>query len=152
MATGMRGVGAVRPSVTILLVVTLGLWAVRPATAVADPGVPGPPGATVDAAGTDALDIETLETRLRETRAIGLFTKLSLRNQVSDLLEDFRRFHQGPGGGPLERLHQRFDLLLMKVLSLLQDDDPALARDIAASRDALLQRLADPRTFANRPT
>jgi hypothetical protein len=34
-------------------------------------------------------------------------------------------------------------------LSLLQDKDPALARDIAASRAALWNLLADPAKFAN---
>lgn len=109
-------------------------------------------GVTAGVESAAALDLEALETRLRETRAIGLFTKLSLRNQVDDLLEEFRRFHQGQGSGPLARLYERFDLLLMKVLSLLQDDDPALARDIVVSRDALWQMLADPQTFANSPT
>src|SRR6266852_735084 len=51
---------------------------------------------------------------------------------------------------PLSQSYGRaYDLLLLKVLSLLQDKDPALARDIAASREALWNLLADPAKFAN---
>lgn len=104
--------------------------------------------ASSHAAATTALDLNGLEARLRETRAIGLFTKLSLKNQVDDLLEQFQEFHAGRGGGPLPRLRERFDLLVLKVLSLLQDRDARLARDVAASREALWALLADPRTFS----
>lgn len=104
------------------------------------PGTPeGPP----------ALDLTSLEKRLRETQAIGVFTKLSLKNQVDDLLEQLSAFHEGRGQTPLSKLRESYDLLLLKVLSLLQDKDPALARDIAASREALWNLLADPAKFAN---
>jgi hypothetical protein len=104
------------------------------------PGTPeGPP----------ALDLTSLEKRLRETQAIGVFTKLSLKNQVDDLLEQLAAFHEGRGQPPLAKLRESYDLLLLKVLSLLQDKDPALARDIAASREALWNLLADPAKFAN---
>jgi len=104
------------------------------------PGTPeGPP----------ALDLTSLEKRLRETQAIGVFTKLSLKNQVDDLLEQLAAFHAGRGQTPLAKLRESYDLLLLKVLSLLQDKDPALARDIASSREALWNLLADPAKFAN---
>ena len=38
-------------------------------------------------------------------------------------------------------------MLIMKVLSLLQDGDPPLAGDIAASREALWSVLADKSKF-----
>lgn len=44
-------------------------------------------------------------------------------------------------------LHERYNLLFLKVLSLLQDDDPPLFRDIAASREAIWDLLADPVEF-----
>ena len=95
-----------------------------------------------------ALDLKSLETRLRETKAIGIFTKLSLKNQVDDLLSQFREFHQGKGGSKLSELRQSYDLLMMKVLSLLQDSDPPLARDIVTSREAIWSMLADPVKFS----
>jgi hypothetical protein len=95
-----------------------------------------------------ALDLKSLETRLRETKAIGVFTKLSLKNKVDDLLSQFREFHQGKSGSKLPELRQSYDLLMMKVLSLLQDSDPPLARDIVTSREAIWGLLADPAKFA----
>src|SRR5437879_2681424 len=94
-----------------------------------------------------ALDLPALEKRLRDTKAIGVFTKLSLKNQVDDLLSQFRTFHEGKNGATLTTLRESYDLLIMKVLSLLQDADAALARDIAASREAIWSLLADPVKF-----
>jgi len=98
-------------------------------------------------AAAPTLDLESLERRLRETKAIGFFTKLSLKNQVDDLVGRFRRFHDGIRGVTLEELRERYNLLLLKVLSLLQKDDPKLSQDIAASREAIWDLLADPDKF-----
>jgi hypothetical protein len=94
------------------------------------------------------LDLADLEQRLRDTRAIGVFTKLSLKNQVDDLLGDFRALYQGPNRHPPVELRQRYDQLLVKVLSLLQDGDPPLAAAIASSREAIWSILADPEKFS----
>jgi len=94
------------------------------------------------------LDLPALEKRLRETKAIGVFTKLSLKNQVDDFLDRFREFHKGSGGATLAELRQAYDLLLLKVLSLLQDSDPSLARAIVTSREAIWSILTDPAKFA----
>ncbi len=85
------------------------------------------------AAPAPTLDLASLESRLRATKAIGVFTKLSLKNQIDDLLYEFKLFHQGRGPA-LSTLRERYDLLLMKVLSLLQNDDAALASDVSASQ------------------
>jgi hypothetical protein len=79
----------------------------------------------------------SLEKRLRDTSAIGVFTKLALKNEVDDLLNRFRAFHAGRGGTTLGMLRESFDLLVLKVVSLLQDKDALLARDISTSREAL---------------
>ena len=93
------------------------------------------------------LDFKLLGTRLRETRAIGVLTKLSLKNQADDLVVAFRAYHKGQGKATLAELRRSYDMLLLKVLSLLQDSDPALARDIVQSRAAIWGILADPRKF-----
>jgi len=93
------------------------------------------------------LDFKLLGTRLRETRAIGVMTKLSLKNQADDLVVAFRSYHKGQGKATLVELRRSYDMLLLKVLSLLQDSDPALARDIVQSRAAIWGILADPRKF-----
>jgi hypothetical protein len=90
-----------------------------------------------------ALDLKSLEARLKESGAIGVLTKLSLKNQVDDLVARFRAFHEGQRPPTLAELRPSYELLLMKVLSLLQDKDTALASDIDASRDAIWAVLAD---------
>jgi hypothetical protein len=110
------------------------------------------PGATPSPAKKAApppLDLTTLETRLKETKAIGVFTKITLKNQVDDLLDQFRAYYQGRAKTTLAELRQPYDRLLLKVLSLLQDGDPELARTIVASREAIWGILADPNKFAN---
>jgi hypothetical protein len=102
---------------------------------------------SLKAAAPPTLDLASLETRLRATKAIGVFTKLSLKNQVSDLLDQFKTFHHG-GAPPLTTLRQKYDLLLLKVLSLLQDNDASLAIAVSASRESIWGMLADPAKFA----
>ena len=94
-------------------------------------------------AGAPTLNLTALEQRLRDTKAIGLFTKLSIKNQVDDLLDAFRAHYKGQTP-PMTTLRQRYDLLLMKVLSSVQDGDPPLASDIASSREAIWKFLNDP--------
>ena len=116
----------------------------------AKPAAPPPATAPTTAAAPAAarpsappLDLKSLEQRLKETSAIGFMTKLTLKNQVDDLLERFRNFHEGHRPPTLAELRPAFELLLMKVLSLVQDQDRALANDINASREAIWGVLAD---------
>jgi len=93
------------------------------------------------------LDLASLETRLKETKAIGVLTKITLKNEIDDLLDQFRAFYQGKLKTTLAELRRPFDLLVLKVLSLLQDTDPALASAIVASREAIWGILSDPARF-----
>jgi hypothetical protein len=102
-----------------------------------------PPATPPPVATAPPLDLKGLEQRLKESDAIGVMTKLSLKNQVDDLVAQFRTYHQGHRPPTLPELRRPFELLLMKVLSLLQDKDAALARDINASRDAIWRVLSD---------
>jgi hypothetical protein len=95
------------------------------------------------------LDLASLETRLKETKAIGAMTKIALKNQVDDLLNQFRAFYAGKLKTTLAELRRPYDLLMLKVLSLLQDADPSLAAAIVASREAIWGILSDPVKFAN---
>ena len=94
------------------------------------------------------LDLASLEKRLKESDAIGVMTKLSLKNQVDELLDRFRAYYQGKLKVTLAELRQPYEMLLLKVLSLLQDSDPALASAIVASREAIWGILSDPKKFA----
>jgi hypothetical protein len=77
-----------------------------------------------------------------------VFTKLSLKNQVDDLLAQFKAFHQRQSRITLGQLRQKYELLLMRAVSLLQDGDPALASAVLASREAIWGVLTDPEKFA----
>ena len=106
-------------------------------------------GAAPAAAKPPAMDLTLLEKRLKETPAIGVFTKLTLKNQVDDLLTQFKAYYQGRAKTTLTQLRQPYDQLILKVLSLLQDSDPPLARAIADSREAIWGMLSDPEKFKN---
>jgi len=123
-----------------------------PAKAAAPaPAPPAKASPTVQAAKPKGppLDLKALETELKETKAIGVMTKLSLKNQVDDLLSQFRAFYQGKLKTTLAELRRPFDLLVLKLLSLLQDSDPPLAAAIVASREAIWGILSDPAKFAS---
>jgi hypothetical protein len=112
----------------------------KPAAPAAKPAPEAPKAPT--------LDLGSLEQRLKDTKAIGVFTKLSLKNQVDDLLAELRAFHKGAGKTPAAALRQKYDTLIIKVLTLLQDGDPQLASAIASSREALWGILMDPQKFS----
>jgi hypothetical protein len=94
------------------------------------------------------FDLTALEQRLKETQAIGVLAKMALRNQVDDLLSEFRGFHNGNVKTTLAELRRPYDLLVFKLLLLLQDNDPALAAAVVGSREAIWGILSDPAKFA----
>ena len=89
-----------------------------------------------------------LKDELKATKAIGVFTKLSLKNKVDDLMAQFRVHYQGKTPPTMGELRRSYDLLMMKVLSLLQDSDKQLASTIVSSRESIWGLLADPQKFA----
>ncbi len=107
-----------------------------------------PPAAAARPVASPPLDLKSLETRLKETKAIGVFTKITLKNQVDDLLGQFRAFYQGRLKTSLAELRQSYDRLVLKVLALLQDADQSLATAIASSRESIWGILSDPAKFA----
>ena len=106
------------------------------------------PPAVTPAAAPPPLDLKSLETQLKATKAIGVFTKLSLKNQIDDLLGRFRAFHQGGIKTSLVELRRSFDMLVMKTLALLQDADPSLAGALTSSRESIWGILSDPAKFS----
>lgn len=106
----------------------------------------GQPRAAVNAPPT--LGLGDLEQRLRDTHAIGVFTKLSLKNQIDDLLSQLRAYHLEKTSASLPQLRQRYDVLLERVIGLLQTGDASLAKDISSSREAIWSLLTDPTTIS----
>ena len=118
--------------------------ATPPAQAATKPTTPAPRATSPN----PTLDLTALKEQLKSTKAIGLMTKLTLKNQVDDLLDGFRDLYAGKGKSTMPQLRQSYDMLMMKVLSLLQDKDQKLASDIVTSREAIWALLADPKKFA----
>ncbi len=130
----------------LLLLAWAGLALVQTGTPGSQSQVTAPTGETSAAA--LPLDLNTLEQQLKDTKAIGFLTKISLKNQVDDLLDRFREYYSGTGKLTMTDLRRSYDLLVMKVLSLLQDHDQKLASKIVSSREAIWKLLADPKTFS----
>jgi len=125
--------------------------AAKPPVKVAAPAVRVPPPQKPAAAARVAastLDLNTLEQRLKNTDAIGVFTKIALKNQVDDLLKRFKAYHESDGKSALTLLRQSYDQLLLKVNDVLKNGDPSLAGEIMGSREAIWGVLSDPVKFA----
>lgn len=93
------------------------------------------------------LDLAALKLRLRETRAIGVFAKLALRNQLDDLLQQLRSHHLGAQKSNIANLRQAYESLVFKVLVQVGNGDPPLALTLSTSREAIWIILADPELF-----
>jgi len=122
-----------------------------PAPDARAPKPAAPPVAAAPAPVT-TLDLAALKEQLKATKAIGVFTKISLKNQVDDLMDQFRDYYQGKAKITMPELRRSYDLLMMKVLSLLQDSDQNLASKVVSSREAIWALLSDPKKFATLQT
>ena len=94
------------------------------------------------------LDVAALKSRLRDANTIGALTKLVLKDQVDELLNRFRAHYQRGQKTDAAVLRQPYDMLVFKMLALVQDRDPSLARTISGSREAIWCVLADPEKFS----
>jgi len=121
----------------------------RPAPRVPSPSPEAAPPAAPPA--EPAISLEDLGARIKETPAIGTFSKLSLKNDLDDLVEGLRSYHARKEGD-LDDLHQRYEALVMKLMTLLEDDEPDLALALGRSRERIWKRLVDPVEFAKLTT
>ena len=94
------------------------------------------------------LDLDALEGAAQGDQGHRLFTKISLKNKVDDLMKQFRDHYRSKTKPTIAELRQVYDLLMMKVLSLLQDGDQKLASAVVSSREAIWALLADEQRFA----
>jgi len=116
---------------------------------------PAPPAATPapapPAPAGEQISLEELGARIKATPAIGAFSKLALKNDIDDLVDDLRGYHENHRGD-LDDLHRRYEALVLKLLTLLEDDEPELAQALARSRKDIWSRLVNPVEFAKLPT
>lgn len=89
-----------------------------------------------------------LTNQLKATKAIGVFTKISLKTQVDDLMRKFSDYYQGKPNITMPELRRSYDVLITKVMSLLQESDKQLAAEVVSSREAIWALLSDRKKFA----
>jgi len=90
------------------------------------------------------FDIDVLIERVKETDAVGVFTKLSLKNQIDDLLERAVEVTQAPAPEYVEQLRNEFEGLLLKTVTLLNNgEDYTLAEDIYLAREQLWKSIME---------
>jgi hypothetical protein len=141
---GASGAFASEPAAAVAA--STGSGSAGSSTASAQPAQKG--AAQPTAAPGQPINLASLEQRLRDTSAIGVMTKITIKNQVDELVERFKAHHEGRDATPLAQLRPPFDTLILRVQSMLQDRDPTLASSIAASREALWSMLADRNQFS----
>jgi len=129
-----------------------------PAAAPAPPSAPAPaPLPLPEAKNPDqtpaqaSISLEELGARIKATPAIGAFSKLALKNDIDDLVGDLRGYHEHHKGD-LDDLHQRYEALVLKLLALLEEDEPELALALSRSRNDIWSRLVNPVEFAKLST
>src|SRR5258706_9222831 len=93
------------------------------------------------------MDLKELEKRVRATRAISVFQKVELQQEVNELLARFRQAHLGQISG-ISSLRQPYESLIASIQSRL-GRDPQLAGEIFASREAIWGVLTDRSKFAS---
>jgi uncharacterized radical SAM superfamily Fe-S cluster-containing enzyme len=105
------------------------------------------PLAETQAVTHEELNLSTLEERLKETKAIPVLKKLSLKGEIDGLLEKFREAHPA-GREEVAKLKAPYNALIDKIYAMLKKD-PALGQDILASREAIWGLLSDRTQFAS---
>jgi len=132
------------PAVALMLAVFVahGCEMTSASVAQADVAAQGEGGGEV-ATASAPLDMDMLVERLKQTRAIGFFTKLAIRNDVMDLIvliDNYRK--KSVLGSKLDDVRARFDGLFLKIVALLEDD-PDLSRDIYLARERIWKSLLE---------
>ncbi len=105
------------------------------------------PLAETEAVTHEELNLATLEERLRETKAISIFKKLSLKGDIDTLLGKIRQAHSAGGRAEVSMLRVQYNAMIDKIYALLKKD-PSLAQDILVSRGAIWDVLSDRTQFA----
>ena len=114
-------------------------------TSVAAPGTgefQAPAAQSHIASRAHEMDLQELEKRVRATRAISVFQKVELQQEVNELLARFRQAHSGQASA-ISTLRPPYERLIASIQSRL-GRDPQLAGEISASREAIWGTLRTP--------
>jgi len=102
-----------------------------------------------DSAGRDDFDLDALIDRVSHSKSLGFLTKLSLKQDIDRFLKSIREHHDGTGDSSLEQLREQYDVMIHKLVVLLQDKDKELVKSIDNSRDTLWAILTDEKKFTS---
>ncbi len=101
---------------------------------------------TSEAKQDPTFNVDILVDRMKETKAIGAITKLSLKNQVDDLLEKADEIKNSSEDTTEEKseLRENFEGLILKTVALLnKGEDYTLAEDIYLAREVLWKSIME---------
>lgn len=94
------------------------------------------------------FDLDGLVGRVSGSKSLGFFTKISLKRDIDQLLANIRDYHASAGHSTLQELRERYDVLVHKLVVLLQSKDEELVKSIDDGREQLWAVLADKEKFA----
>jgi len=90
-----------------------------------------------------SVDFKTLKKRLKNTDAIGFFTKLAIRNDIVDLMDKIKQYRKRSIlKANMKKIRSSFDGLLLKIIALLEKD-PNLSRDLYVGRESIWESLLE---------
>jgi len=95
----------------------------------------------------EIVDLQMLTAGLRETKAIGKLTKLRLRNDINKILRSFERLHDSNSRFTLDQLEEQYHLLLMRIATLIHDDDLLLHQQLCNAWARIWIDLKNPDSF-----
>ena len=93
--------------------------------------------------GTNEFNLDILIARLKETDALGVFTKLALKGDVEEIIEMAHEYQSLAALPELQSAREQFDGLVLKTITLLNDKDPNLAADIYQARDLVWESILE---------
>ena len=95
----------------------------------------------------EIVDLSMLITALRDTKAVGPMTKMRLRNNINKVLNRLKRWHDNKSKFTLDQLQEQYHLLLMKIATLIHDDDLILHQQLCNAWARIWLDLKDPDRF-----
>lgn len=93
---------------------------------------------------SEDFDLGTLETKIRNTDAIDLFSKVSLKYEISSLIDEMARSHETKNAAGFTKQRARFEKLVDRMVIMLRKGDLSFAKEVEDSREALWKILNSP--------
>ena len=95
------------------------------------------------------IDLVALEEKISNTSAMTIFAKLELKSGIDSLTSEVGQIRSGQSNTSLTELKKRFEEFLYSTVAKLREGDPALADELAMSRDELWRVLTNPENSAS---